>query len=224
MSILQASPDQHLVSALGRELSFDILRLLKTDGMTTRELFEKLPDARAHWVITCLEDMWRAGLIFRLRRENTYEWWASKKGIADAAARLLEYSAMIPQRDLETISKLSNRNAAISRLAKFIEVSYRAEILRAVRNHPSTMSEISHRIAARVGPAALSLSLQTLETFDLISARLILIPKPVGGFHTKQYTITPKGVVALDALRGDRPLRDFQGRRVGWRVPMLGQP
>jgi DNA-binding HxlR family transcriptional regulator len=209
MSILPASPDQHLVSALGCELSFDILRLLKTDGMTTRELFEKLPGTRTHTVYTCLENLWRAGLLFRLRCDKTYEWWPNRKGITDAAARLLEYSAMIPQRDLETISKLSDQNSVISRQAKFIEVSYRAEILRAVRNQPATMSEISHRIASRVGPAALSVSLQTLEIFKLIASRLILIPKPVGGFHTKQYTITPKGVIALEALHGDRPLRDI---------------
>lgn len=190
-----------LTSVLTYDFAFDILEQLKTDGMTTGELADKLhggPTRKA--VGACLNRLYGAGLLFRFRSDKTFEWWANRKAIADAAVRLTEIAAMLPERNLEMISEVSRRNASVSRLTRFFLISYRRDILQTVRDRPATPGEISKRISARVGPQAINESLQILQELGLVAVNIRLISKLVGGFHVKQYNITPEGIAALHAL------------------------
>jgi hypothetical protein len=137
MSALKSNIDKLPSGALAGDFSFEILLKLKTDGKTTEELMDMMPDALAYdAVLACLENLWRVGLLFRIRSGKTYEWWANGEGIANAAALLSDCVPMIPRRDLETISKLSDENAFVARVAGFFSVAGRVDILQAVLYRP----------------------------------------------------------------------------------------
>lgn len=205
----QLHADQHLVSALACDFSLEILRQLKAEGMTTNEVVERLPGITHGAVHACLKNLWGAGLLFRFRSEVNDQWWANKKRIAEVAARLSECAALLPERDLEAITKLSRENVHLSRLARFFNVSYRIEILRAVQEQPATMMEILQRFLPKVSPSMLAGSLQTLEEYDLVFTKPTLARREVARTCAKEYNITWKGTVALEALNSSRPLRDI---------------
>jgi DNA-binding PadR family transcriptional regulator len=199
-----------LVSALTYDFAFDILEQLKTVGMTTGELVDKLPGGPAHnAVCACLKRLRGAGLLFRFRSDARYEWWVDRSGIAAAAARLTEFAATIPERNLDMISEELRKKASISRLTKFFAISYRRDILQTLRKHPSTAGEIYKNISPGVGPNAIILSLHMLEEFGLVAIKTTFLNKQVGRLIVKRYNITHRGTVALDALQGDRPLLDI---------------
>ena len=161
-----SNAERLLVSALTYDFAFEILKQLKTDGMTTGELANKLPGGPARKsVCECLNRLQGAGLLFRFRSDSTSEWWVNRKGIADAAARLTEFAATIPERNLEMISAASRQNASISRMTKFFAISYRRDILQTLQKHPSTPGEVYKSISPDVGPNAINASLQMLEEF-----------------------------------------------------------
>lgn len=205
----QLHADQHLVRALACDLSLEILRHLKADGMTTDQLAERLPGVTHSAVHTCLKHLWRAGLLLRFRFEVNDQWWANKKGISEAAARLSDCAATLPTRDLDTISRLSRENAHLSRLTRFFSISYRIDILRALGKQPATMMEILPSFLPNVGPSVVTMSLRTLEEYGLLSAKPKLFRKEGPRTCAKEFSITEKGTVALDALHGKRPLRDI---------------
>jgi hypothetical protein len=204
--------EELLVSAPTDDLAFEILMQLKTSGRTATQLAEKLPGGPTRKAVcACLDRMHIAGLLFQLRSDNSFEWWANRKGIADAAARLTEIAAMLPERSLEMISEESRRNAYALRLTKFFAMSYRRDILQTLRKRPATPGEIFRRISPRVGPHAINESLQILQNLGLVAARTRLISKQVGGFQAKQYNITPQGVAALQAFATDNPVMETAG-------------
>jgi hypothetical protein len=209
MSRSQSNAERLLVSVLNYDFAFEILKQLKANGMTTGELIDNLPGGPAPTAVrACLNRLQGAGLLFRFRSDTKSEWWVNRKGIADAAARLTAIAAMLPERNLEMISEVSRQNASISRFTRFFAIAYRRDILQTLRKHPSTPGEIYKSISPGVGPHAINASLQTLEEFDLVAVNVRIINKPVGGFRVKQYNITHKGTVALDALQSGRPLSE----------------
>ena len=124
-------------------LSLDTLLKLKSVGKTTSEIMEMFTDLyTCNSILTCLENPWRIGLIFRIRSGKTYEWWANGVGIAKAAFLLSDCAAVIPKRDLKTIFALSEQNAFISRVAGFFSVAGRVDILQAVLYRPMAMQKI----------------------------------------------------------------------------------
>jgi DNA-binding HxlR family transcriptional regulator len=209
MSALHLTRDKNFTRVRSCDFSFEILLKLNSDGKTTQELMDMLPNVVAYSaLLTCLENLRRLGLIFRVRSGKTYEWWANGEGIADTATLLSDFAAVIPRRDLEAVSRLSEENAFVSRVAGFFSVAGRVDILQAVLHRPLAMREIFERISVRVSPSKLVALLQTLEEWGLISSDLTLVRKEVGGLHSKKYQINGKGRIILDALRGVRPLRD----------------
>ena len=199
-----------LISALTDDFAFEILEQLKTGGMTTGQLADKLPGGPARKAVcACLNRLHGAGLLFRFRSDNTFEWWVNRKGIADAAARLTEIVAMLPEQSLETISEMSRQNAYISRLAKFFAIAYRRDILQTLRKRPATPGEIYRCISPRVGPHAINESLQILQSLGLVAVTMRLISKQVGGFQVKQYNITPEGTATLHAFASDSPVMEI---------------
>jgi hypothetical protein len=191
------------------DLSFHVLLKLKSEGKTTKEIMELFSDVTTYGsILTCLENLRRIGLIFRIRSGKTYEWWANGVGIANAAFLLTDCAAVIPKRDLKTISALSEQNAFISRVAGFFSVAGRVDILQAVLYRPMAMQEIFERISMQVSPSKLVVLLQTIEKLGLISSNFIIVRKEVGGFKSKEYKINRKGIIVLDAIRGFRSLRD----------------
>ena len=130
----------------------------------------------------------------------------NRKGIADAAARLTEIVALLPERSLETISAVSRQNASVLRLTKFFSISYRRDILQTLRKRPATPGEIYGCISPRVGPHAINESLQILQELGLVSVNMRLISKQVGGFQVKQYNITSEGTATLHAFESDSSL------------------
>ena len=193
-----------IVSSLTDDFAFEILEQLKSDGMTTGELIDKLPGGPPRKAVcACLNRLHGAGLLFRFRSDKTSEWWVNRKGIADAAARLTEIVALLPERSLETISAVSRQNASVLRLTKFLSVSYRRDILQTLEKGPATPGEIYRCISPRVGPHAINESLQILHELRLVAVNMKLISKQVGGFQVKQYSITPEGAAALHSFTSD---------------------
>ena len=196
-----------IVSSLTDDFAFEILEQLKSDGMTTGELIDKRPGGPPRTAVcACLNRLHGAGLLFRFRSDKTSEWWVNRKGIADAAARLTEIVALLPERSLETISAVSRQNASVLRLTKFFSISYRRDILQTLRKRPATPGEILKKISPVVDLPAINVSLRNLEEFSLIAGYTKLINKNLGGFLVKQYSITPEGSATLDALERDNSL------------------
>jgi len=222
MSLSDQNVENFEPFARNYDLSFDILLKLKSEGKTTSEIMDMFTDvSTCNSISTCLENLWRIGLIFRIRSGKTYEWWANGVGIANAAFLLSDCAAVIPKRDLKTIFALSEQNAFISRVAGFFSVAGRVDILQAVLYRPMAMQEIFERISLQVSPSKLVVLLQTIEKLGLISSNVILVRKEVGGFNSKKYKINRKGIIVLDALRGFRPIRDVlkvgeQDKTVPW--------
>lgn len=209
MSASSAIVDKKEVTLPIRDFSFEILSNLKTEGKTTQEIYNSFSDFITYsTTLECLEKLFNMGLVFRTRSGNTFEWWANGRGIADAAALLLECAAMTPQRDLETICKLSDQNALVASMVRFFSVTGRMDILQVLLHRPMSMNEIFNRILLRVTPSRLGVLLQTLEEFGLISSDMVLVRQEIGGFISKKYRINQKGRIVLGALKGGRPLRD----------------
>ena len=207
-----SNAERLLVGALTDDFAFEILMQLKTSGMTTGQLVAKLPGGPAHKAVcACLNRMHGAGLLFRIRSDKTFEWWVNRKGIADAAARLTEFAAMLPERSLEMISEASRQNAYVLRVARFFAISYRRDILQTLRKCPATPGEIFRRISPRVGPHAINGSLQLLQELGLVEGNVKLISKQVGGFQVKQYNITPEGTAALQAFASESSVMETAG-------------
>ena len=174
--------------------------------MTTDELIDKLPGGTPRKALRAyLNRLHGAGLLFRFHSDKTFEWWVNRKGIAEAAARLTEIAAMLPDRGLETISEASRKNAFGSRLTKFFAISYRRDILQTLEKRSATPGEICGFISPNVGPHAINENLQILHELGLVAVNVKLINKQVGGFQVKQYTITPKWVNVLHAFKSDSP-------------------
>jgi E3 ubiquitin-protein ligase DOA10 len=204
--------EELLVSAPTDDLAFEILMQLKTSGRTATQLAEKLPGGPTRKAVcACLDRMHIAGLLFQLRSDNSFEWWANRKGIADAAARLTEIAAMLPERSLEMISEESRQNAYVSRLTKFFAMSYRRDILQTLQKHPATPGEIFRRISPRVGPHAIHESLRILLELGLVAAKVMLITRQAGGFQVKQYSLTPKGIATFHMFSSENPVVEAAG-------------
>ena len=152
MSKSHLTADKLLLSALTCDFTFEILKQLTTQGMTTGALLGKLPNSPNHKALSaCLNRMQGAELLFRIRTDITSEWWLNRMGIAEAGARLTEIASMLPERSLETIYKESRQNASALRLTKFFSIPYRRDILRTLSNREATPGEIFKEISSGVG-------------------------------------------------------------------------
>lgn len=217
MSESRLTSDKLLLSALTYGFAFEILKQLKTQGMTTRALLGKLPNSPSHKALSvCLNRMQGAGLLFQIRTDATSEWWLNRMGIADAGVRLTEIAAMLPERSLETISKVSRQNASALRLTQFFSIPYRREILRALSKREATPGEIFKDISSDVGLPAITVSLRMLQEFGLVSSEIKLINKALGGFLVKQYHITSEGSAMVVAFERDNSLQPIVRAATAW--------